>query len=270
MQGTTYTLITGASSGIGKAIAWYCGSLKMNLLLISLPDEGLQKVAMEIHDKYRVETEFFETDLGKLNSADEIFQWTVRNNYSINILINNAGLAGTSIFELSDIKYNDDRIMVNIRALVLLTRLFLPVLKEHKKSYILNIGSLSAFFAIPYKSVYSSTKAFVVNFSRAIRYELKNSSISISVVCPNGVRTNTGTNSRIDAHGFIGRLTTISPQLVAKIAVDEMLKGKFLIIPGFLNQLLLILQKIIPVGLQQKILVREFLKEVKANSDIHP
>lgn len=269
MTGTTYTLITGASSGIGKALAWHCGSLGMNLLLISLPDEGLEQVALEIKDRYDVEAEFFETDLGKLDSANEIFQWTIRNKFSINILINNAGMAGTSIFESSDLKYNDDRILVNVRALVLLTRLFIPVLKEHKKSYILNIGSLSAFFAIPYKSVYSSSKAFVVNFSRAIRYELRNSPISISVVCPNGVRTNAGTNSRIDSHGYFGRLTTISPELIAKISIDGMLKGKFLIIPGLINQLLLVLQKIIPIGLQQKILVREFLKEVNTNPGSH-
>jgi uncharacterized protein len=260
-----YALITGASSGIGKAISYYCGSKRINLLLVSLPGENLRSVAYEIHEKFDVKTDFFETDLAQPDSPYSVYNWVKEKSYPVYILVNNAGMAGTAEFELSEPEYSDLRIMINIRALVILTRLFLPELKSHEKAYILNVGSLSAFFAIPYKSVYSASKAFVVSFSHSLRYELKKTSVSISVVCPNGVRTNKGTFSRIEAHGIKGRITSIPADILARKAVENMLKGKFLYIPLRINRLILILQKIIPISIQQKILTREFRKEIRGS-----
>jgi short-subunit dehydrogenase len=267
METLKYTLITGASSGIGKSIALYCGSLGMNLILVSLPDEGLNWVARDIEEKHKVKTVYFETDLSKLDSPQSVFDWTQLNGYDVNILINNAGVAGASIFESSDIKYIDDRILLNIRALVVLSRLYLPVLREHDKSYILNVGSMAAFWPIPYKSLYSSSKAFVLYFSKSIRSELKGTGVSISILCPNGVRTNSATNVRINSHGKVGRLTELSADRVAQAGVNGMLKRKFVIIPGRINWLVLLFGKILPPPIQQKLLIREFIKEVRVTSN---
>ncbi len=264
MLNEKYTLITGASSGIGKAMAWYCASLKMNLILVSLPGERLGDVASQIAEKHNVKTRYFETDLSQLTSAEEVYCWTQQEGLEINILVNNAGVAGASVFEDCDFKYIDDRILLNVRALVMLTRLFMPVLRKQPKAFILNVASMAAFFPIPYKSLYSASKAFVLYFSRSIRTELRGTNIHISVLCPNGVRTNDTTNGRIDAHGFIGRITEISAELVAKKGINGMLKHKEIIIPGEINYFLLTLQKILPMALQHRILSREFLKEVKA------
>jgi len=264
MKRTVYTLITGASSGIGKSIAWYCGSLGMNLVLVSLPDEGLEKVALEIAEKHQVKTAFFETDLSKLDSPKAVFNWSQLEQFDVNILVNNAGVAGASVFETSDVKYIDDRILLNIRALVMLSRFYLPILRTHEKSYILNVGSLAAFWPIPYKSLYSSSKTFVLNFSKSIRSELKGTGVSVSVLCPNGVRTNGTTNVRINSHGKIGRLTVLSADEVAKIGINGMLKQKIVIIPGKINLIFLLLRRILPPSIQQKLLAREFTKEVLA------
>ena len=126
----------------------------MNLILVSLPFEGLSEVAVAIAEKHKVRTVYFETDLSELDSPKQVFNWTQVNKLDINILINNAGLAGASVFEESDLNYIDARIMVNIRAMVMLMRLFIPVLKTHTSSYIMNVGSLAGFFPIPYKSLY--------------------------------------------------------------------------------------------------------------------
>lgn len=259
---TVYTLITGTSSGIGKELAFYCASKGMNILHVALPGTGLSEVNVAILNTYPVNSDYFEVDLSTEDGTEKVLNWVTEKGYQVNFLINNAGLAGTSVFEESSLKYINDRIMVNIRALVLLTRLFIPLLKGHQKSYILNVGSLSAFYSIPYKSLYAASKAFVVNISRALRTELKETGIKISVVCPNGVRTNPGTNFRIDAHGVKGQLTSLSAQKVAQIAVDNTLKEKFLIIPGRLNYSLYIISKIIPTFIKEKILLKEFKKEV--------
>lgn len=267
MEKQVYTLITGASSGIGKAIAWYCGSLGMNLILVSLPGEGLSQVAEAIEKQYGVKTCCYETDLSVLDAPASLFGFTKSRNLDVSILINNAGLAGASVFGQSDMKYIDDRILLNVRAVVMLSRLYLPVLSSHPTSFILNVGSMAGFFQIPYKSLYCSGKAFVYAFSRSIRSELKGLGVSVSIVCPNGVRTNATTNLRINSHGRVGRLTELSVEMVAKKAVDGMLRKKFLIVPGKINYLLLLLQKLIPGPVQQKLLMKEFGKEVRATTN---
>jgi short-subunit dehydrogenase len=266
MEKPVYTMITGASSGIGKAMAWYCGSLGMNLILVSLPGEGLKMVAEAISQKYGVKTCFYETDLSALNAPGDLFEFTQDRQLDVSILVNNAGVAGASVFGQSDFKYIDDRILLNIRAVVMLTRLYLPVLSTHPVSHILNVGSMAGFFKIPYKSLYCSSKAFVYTFSRSVQSEVKGLGVNVSIVCPNGVRTNATTNLRINSHGRVGRLTEISAEIVAKKAIDGMLRNKFLIVPGKINYLLLLLQKLIPGPVQQKLLMKEFDKEVRATA----
>lgn len=259
-----FSLVTGASSGIGKAIAYELASRGYSLLLISLPNENLTQVAEDIHEKYNVSTEYFEVDLSEQLGPKSVFNWVVKNNYKLNMLVNNAGMAGTSVFKECDEKYIDDRVMVNVRALAHLCRYFVPLLSQHEKAYILNVSSLSAYFAIPYKSLYSSTKSFVLNFSRAIRTELKETPVSVSVLCPNGVITNAGTYGRIEAHGKKAQWTSISPEKVARKAVTGCLSKRFLIIPGKINWFLLFLSRLIPRVLEQRILYNEFKKEVGA------
>lgn len=260
-----FTLITGGSMGIGRAIAFECAKRNMNLLLVALPGPELEETREELSGIFDIKVFSLGLDLTEKDGPQKVYDWCNSSQYKINMLINNAGLAGTAVFEKSSIAYSDDRIQLNIRALVLLTRLFLPELKELEKSYILNIGSMASFYSIPYKSIYSASKAFVRIFSLAIREELKGTSVSVSVVCPNGVQTNAGTYSRIKAHGIKGRITQISAEKLAKKCINAMLKGKGLIIPGIVDRFLLFIQKMIPFSVEQKILKREFEKEVRVS-----
>jgi short-subunit dehydrogenase len=148
----------------------------------------------------------------------------------------------------------------------MLSRLYLPLLRTHEKSYILNVGSMAAFWSIPYKSLYSSSKAFVVSFSKSIRSELKGSGVSVSVLCPNGVRTNGATHGRINSHGRMGRLTELSADVVARAGINGMLKEKFIIVPGRVNSFVLMLGRFIPTALEQRFLFREFEKEIQEAS----
>ena len=260
-----FALVTGAGSGIGKSIAKELAIRKINTLLVALPGEDLEKYAGELSEEYGIKTDFLEIDLSRSNGPREVYKWIILKNYSVFFLINNAGMAGTSVFHESDDKYIDDRILVNIRALTFLTRYFIPDLKKQNPSYILNVSSLSAFYSIPFKALYSSTKAFVLNFSRARRAELRDTGIHVSVLCPNGVRTNQGTFTRIEAHGKKGKLTTISVDKVARVAIKKCLERKFLIIPGGVNHFLRMLSRFMPHTVEQAILYREFYKEVKVS-----
>lgn len=257
-----YALITGGSQGIGKAMALECAKRGLNLILIALPGRELEETALEIKSKYNVKVHFKAIDLTEKTGPEEVYNWCRDNHYTVNILVNNAGIAGTALFETSTIEYSDLRIQLNIRALVLLTRYFLPDMKKLDKAFILNVSSMAAFYAIPYKTIYAASKAFVLIFSKALREELRNTSIKVSVVCPNGVRTNPGTYGRINAHGLKGKITQITPELLAKKAIQYLFNGKVVIIPGRINRFLLLLKYIVPGSIQQKILAREFKKEM--------
>lgn len=257
-----YTLITGGSMGIGRAIAYECAGRKMNLLIVSLPEPELEITADDIRKKFDVAVHTMGIDLTDRDAPDKVYKWCKENHYQINILVNNAGRAGTAVFEDSSFEYNDIRIQLNIRALVNLTYLFLKDLKTFDRSYILNVGSFSAFYSIPYKSVYCASKAFVLRFSRALNAELKSTPVSITVVCPNGVKTNPDTYKRINTHGMLTRSVILSAEEVARIAVNGMLKNKVVVIPGFLNKLLLIGSKLIPPGIAERRIAKIFRKEL--------
>jgi short-subunit dehydrogenase len=217
-----YTLITGSSQGIGKGYAIEFAKRGHNLLLVALPEPQLEETANEIKEKFDVKVDTLGIDLSQLKAPEEVYNWSKEKGYVVDILVNNAGIAGTSVFDESPLGYSDLRIMVNVRALVLLCRLFIPDLKKLPKAYILNTGSLSAYYSIPYKSVYSASKSFVLNFTKAIREELRDTSISVSIVNPNGVFTNDGTFGRINSHGAKGRLTAVSTDELAQITIPAM------------------------------------------------
>lgn len=260
-----WALVTGAGSGIGKSLARELTKRGYRCLLVALPGEGLDRYAGQLSKEYGVKTDSLEVDLSEKEGPLKVYDWVKKNRYEVFFLVNNAGIAGTAIFENSDDKYIDERIQVNIRALTFLTRYFIPELKKQPEAYILNVSSLSAFYAIPFKALYSSSKAFVLNFSRAIRTELRDSKVSLSVLCPNGVHTNEGTFARIASHGKVAKMTTVSVDELAHITIEKTFQKKFMIIPGRINRFLRFLSRIIPHGVEQRMLYKEFYKEVKVS-----
>jgi len=104
----------------------------------------------------------------------------------------------------------------------------------------------------------------VLTFSKALREELRDSSIQVSLLCPNGIKTNIQSNLRTDVHGAKGKLFVVPAEKIAETSIEGLLKGKRIIIPGFMNRLLLIFGKIIPEKLKLKILYNEFKKELNA------
>ncbi len=262
-----YTLITGGSLGIGRAMARECARHGMNLLLVAKQLDELEATAAVLRKEFPVRVEVFETDLSDLDAPRKVFDWCRRNQYRINILINNAGLAGTDKFEKSTPEYIDERILVNIRALVMLTHLFIRELKSHDQSHILNVGSLSAYFPIAHKSVYAASKAFVLSFSRALRQELWGSGIRVTVVNPNGVRTNAKSHDRIEMHSrFTKRYLIFDAGEVARISIDQMLKGKGIVVPGLMNRLLVRMSHLVPASIRDRRASRIIRRELAVNT----
>ncbi|MGS2738660.1 SDR family NAD(P)-dependent oxidoreductase [Sinomicrobium sp. M5D2P17] len=257
----TFTVITGASQGLGKALAGVCARQGRNLILISLPGEHIHHTAKELMQQYAVEVICHETDLIK---EENISKTVARiKKYNINILINNAGIGGTKKFMDADLAYIDHILLLNMRSLVILTHQLLPVLKKQQQSYILNISSLAAFSPMPYKTVYPATKAFVYSFSRGLHAELKRSNIHVAVAHPGGMATNRDTTKRISSHGKFIRFSILSTETTAAICMARLLQKESIIIPGKMNRFSSILQKFMPVDLQLRIFSTKLQRELQ-------
>ncbi|GAA4281334.1 SDR family NAD(P)-dependent oxidoreductase [Gaetbulibacter aestuarii] len=255
----TFTLITGASQGFGKAMALECAQRKMNLLLIALPQSGLGPLAAFIEKNLNVEVHFLECDLSTTESCYNIAKYVSQQKLNIRYLINNAGVLSRGMFDTLDPKFILRQIAVNVTTPTLLIRLLLENLKRSGPSAILNISSMASFFSLPKKQVYGATKSYVTAFSKTLKKELKQHHISVTTICPGGLNTTTRLCYQNRLVGWITRQSVLNPEDAARIAIDAMLKNKTILVPGFVNQCLMFLNKLLP----------DFIKDYLANRELN-
>jgi short-subunit dehydrogenase len=217
-------LVTGASQGLGRAFAEECAGRGMDLILVALPGIGLPEVARILERAYQVRIEPLEMDLIGSNALGAIAALCRSRGFQVDTLINNAGIGFMSPFSKSRAEQNEATIQLNVASLVRLTQEMLSELRERQRSWILNVASVGAFFPMPSMPVYSSTKTFVLTFSRLLRVELRGTPISVSVLCPNGIRTNRATREVIERQGWAGKVTcrypTRSPVRVSTVCSE--------------------------------------------------
>jgi short-subunit dehydrogenase len=249
-----YALITGSSQGLGKAFAIECAKRQIDLILVALPGSGIKNVGLLIEQEFGVKAICFETDLCVQENCIELYNNIKRRNIQVHILINNAGIFGTTLFEDNDTSYYHRLISINILAPTILTRLFLADLRKNDKSYILNVGSLAGFFYLPAKQVYGASKSFVFSFSKSLQKEVEGSGIKVSVLCPGGINTNDQVIISNKAGSFVSKQSIMDPGDVAAIAIKKMFEGKAVIIPGKLNRFFVLLNKCLPIYIKDKII----------------
>jgi short-subunit dehydrogenase len=151
-----FTLITGASEGLGKALAIECAKRNMNLILVALPGPELNSLTNLIQCNYPVTAIAIGKDLCRNESCFELYDEVIALNLEVNMLINNAGIGSTGLFEEGCPSIYEKQIKLNVLATTMLTRLFLKKLQCHQHSYILNVGSMASFFYLPKKQVYGA------------------------------------------------------------------------------------------------------------------
>ena len=250
----SYALVTGAAKGIGKAIAAALAEKNYHLLLVDLDGDALEATATEIAQLYHVNVHTLNQDLSAPDAIDEVFGWSSHFHNRLSVVVNNAGYGLNGEFEKIPLASQFNIIDVNIRAQVGLSHAFLPVLRQFKKGYLLNVVSTTAYQTVPYLNIYAATKAFALSFTRGLRYELRNSSVSVSALSPGSTDTDfvnrAGMNARTRR---IADRFNMTPEAVAKIAVNGLFKGKAEIIPGFTNKLNAWLPKFFPKALVEKI-----------------
>ena len=255
-----YTLITGASRGIGRAISHEMASRGHNLILNSLPGEELESISAGIAEKYGISVKYFETDLSGLNGPENLFRAVESAGLKVNILINNAGTGIEGPLECYSREDIDTILFLNVRALTLLTFYFTPSLKK-TSSYILNISSLGCYIPAAYKSVYLASKSYIYFFTRALESEFKGTGIKTCLFMPGPVKTNARVIKRVAGAGWLAGKSMLEPEDVASAGIKAMFNGKRTHIPGRLNKLLFSMGLIIPEGVIIALLRNLFRRE---------
>ncbi len=248
-----YSIITGASGGIGWAMAKELAARKHDILLLARSEEKLKQNTEEIHTTFGVKADYLSIDLSVPDAALAIKAWLEKNNYSIDILINNAGYAlWGQVAELDRDELNH-MMQVNMIAVADNCKVLLPLLQQQPKAYILNVASTSAYQAVPTLSTYAATKAFVLLFTRGLHMELNGSSVSVSCLSPGTTSTGFMDRAQMDALKATAEKFTMSPEVVATKAINGMFAGKAEIIPGFTNWIGAKMAEILPKAIPEKI-----------------
>ncbi|MCT4623605.1 MAG: SDR family NAD(P)-dependent oxidoreductase [Schleiferiaceae bacterium] len=242
-----YALITGGSSGIGLAIAKEMASRNYNLILVSNDNSGLHIARESIIDLFDVQCEVFAIDLTLSDSAYEIHAFCKTK--EIDVLVLNAGMYFFGLAVDQDVKQIAKMVQLHVQSPSELSSLFGQEMKQRRSGHILINSSISAFKSFPGIVHYGSTKNYLRALARSLRLELKPYNVNVSCLLPGA--TNTGlynadpkTMARASKWGFV-----MTPENVAKIAVNKMLAKKAMIVPGLLNKLTAVLLPIIPYGL---------------------
>lgn len=257
-----YTVITGASSGLGRAFAIAFAKRGHHLVLVALPNENLSEFTADLHKAYGINVEFFEADLSDFSMIENFANWLKNNEISINVLVNNAGIGGSKSFQESETEQLDRIIQVNVKGTAILTRSLLPFLLQNTNSYILNVASIAAFSPLPYKMVYPATKAFIYSFSLSLGSELKEKGVKVCVVNPGAMPTNEDIRRRIKSQGWLGRISITSTDYVAEKAIEGVFSGKTIIVPGLVNWFNYWIFKLVPWYFIEPLVSRTIRREL--------
>jgi hypothetical protein len=230
----------------------------MDLVLAALPDTGLAEVAKILQRAYAVRIETVETDLTAVEAAQQLANQALARGFEVDTLINNAGVGFTGRFTLSSPAQNETTVQLNVAATLRLTQVMLPRLLECPAAWILNVASLGALYPMPSMPVYSATKRFLLDFTALLRTDLRGSGVSVSALCPNGIRTNRGACDLIDRQGLAGRLTCRYPDEVARAGIRGLLARRAVIVPGAVNRFLAWLSPWVPRGLYMNVISRRW------------
>ena len=240
-------LITGASSGIGQSMAKYLSTLGYDLILVARDKEKLQKLQRELQTDVKI----IVADLAQESKLKELY--VLCKNDNIDVLINNAGFGLFGEFNSTDLGVEMNMIDVNIRAVHVLTKLFLKDMVKRNSGYILNVSSSASFQAGPLMSTYYASKSYVTKLTVGIYEELrrKKSKVHISCLCPGPVKTNFNDVANVEF-----AMKGLDSDYVAKYAIDKMFKNKLIIVPGFKMKTILFFNKFTSTKFAAKIVYK--------------
>jgi uncharacterized protein len=250
-----WALVTGASSGIGKALAEELARGGANLVLTARRKDRLERLARELSANYTIQTEIFVADLAQATAPLEIFQYTQDRGLTIELLVNNAGFGQYGEFPAIEPERLLDMVQVNCSAVVHLTRLYLPEMIEKRKGDVLIVASTAAFQAVPYISTYAATKAFDLLLAEGLAEEMKPYGVRVCALCPG---TTTSEFHEKAGHPAHPKRREQSAEIVARNGLRALAAGKSYFISGLANSLGTHSERLVPRSFVTRLAARIF------------
>lgn len=241
-------LVTGASSGIGRELAYIHAENGHDVIVVARSEDKLNDLKQQLEKQFDCNVFVIAADLTSKEALENLFSQVDNLKRPINFLINNAGFGDFGEFLSSDIKFQEDMIELNVTALTKITRYFLPRLVE-TNGKILNIASVAAFQPGPMMSVYFATKAYVLSFSEALHQELKSKNVSVTVFCPGPTQSGFMDYSGMGESKLVKGRKLPSSKTVALYGYKAMMKGHSVVIHGFTYRLLTFFIRLMPRNL---------------------
>jgi len=244
----SFTLITGASSGIGRELAREFARHGHNLVLVARDWDRLNALAGDLRVGCGVKVEVITQDLSLPGAAHEVLKQVEKKSAHLDILVNNAGFDVYGSFTETDRTVELRMIQVNLVALTELTKMALGGMLAAGHGRILNVGSTGSFAPSPLNAVYSATKAYVLSFSQALAEELRGSGVTVTVLCPGATRTEFQQRAGI-ADIRLLRFGAMDAAVVAKAGYRALMAGRRLEVPGLFNKLQVLFSRFLPGAL---------------------
>lgn len=240
-------LITGASSGIGRELTRLFAKDGYNLVLVGRDTDAMDLQAKNLNNQYGTQTTVLASDLSNANAPDEIYAETSGKGLTIDVLVNDAGFGEYGLFATeTDLQKELAVVQVNAVALVHLTKLYLKDMVARNEGKILMLGSEVSVFPNPMMAVYGATKAFIKSFSEAIRNELKDTNITVTVLMPGATNTNFfKVAGAADVKGA-DPSKTADPAAMAKEGYEALMSGKDHVVAGWMNKARVALAHVLP------------------------
>jgi short-subunit dehydrogenase len=224
-------LVTGASSGIGVALARELASRGHALTLVARRADRLREMAAEIGGQHGVRVEWISMDLVDASERDGLADEVASRGQVVDVLVNDAGMGTSGLFHELPLEREIQMIRLNVETMVALCGAFVPGMVERGKGGVLNVASVSGFMPVPQQATYSASKAFVLTFTEALRLDLHGTGVTATALCPGPVKT--------EFEGIIDGLPSalfIDPARVARDAIDGLEHDRRTVIPGALNK----------------------------------
>ena len=239
MDSKRTVLVTGASAGIGRALALEFARNGHDVILVARRLDALRELGRAIRERYGVKATEIPLDLSVRRAADELLVAVRQRDLAVDVLVNNAGVAESGPFAHGDADDLHRMLMLNVAALTLLSRTFLPGMLEQGWGRILNVASVAGFQPMPGIAGYAATKAYVLSLTEALSEELKGTGVRVGALCP-GV---TDTDMAAQLTEVVGelpdlpRLLMSNPEGVAREGVDACMRGDVIRVPGVANRI---------------------------------
>lgn len=244
-----FVAITGATGGLGKAFAVECASRGWDLFLTDLSPKPLETLAAGLHNCYNIKVVTHTCDLAEPSSRKALFEYIAADSLRFWALINVAGIDYEGLFYEQTGQQIRTIIRLNIEGTLDITHTLLQFRAPLISFRIVNVASLAAFYPMPVKATYAASKRFLLNFSLALREEMRDAGVSVTTLCPAGLPTTIGCIQAIEAQGWMGHITTQDIGRVANMTLNAALAGKPLIIPGLVNHILQTMGAMVPSSL---------------------